>query len=68
MSRTVPPIPGGPPRPHAARRLQVVASVLGDRAGVLGAARLVLEHVLAPAAVDRALAPLAHRHAAAGGR
>lgn len=43
-------------QPQATRRLQVVASSLGDRAGVLGAARLVLEQVLSPGAVDRALA------------
>jgi predicted NBD/HSP70 family sugar kinase len=43
-------------QPQAARRLQVVASALGDRAGVVGAARLALEEVLSAEAVDRALA------------
>jgi predicted NBD/HSP70 family sugar kinase len=42
-------------QPQAARGLHVVASSLGDRAGVLGAARLALEEVLSPEAVDRAL-------------
>jgi predicted NBD/HSP70 family sugar kinase len=45
-------------QPQAARRLQVVASSLGDRAGVVGAARLAIEAVLSPEAVDRALARL----------
>ena len=43
-------------QPQAARGLRVVASRLGDRAGVIGAARLALEEVLSPEAVDRALA------------
>jgi predicted NBD/HSP70 family sugar kinase len=43
-------------QPQAARGLQVVASKLGDRAGVVGAARLALEEVLSAEAVDRALA------------
>lgn len=43
-------------QPQAARGLRVVASALGDRAGVLGAARLALEDVLSPEAVDRSLA------------
>ena len=34
-------------------------SQLGDRAGVIGAAIMVIEHVLSPAAVDRSLAPAA---------
>jgi len=42
--------------PLATRHLRVVRSSLGDRAGVLGAAMMVTEHVLAPEAVDRALA------------
>jgi predicted NBD/HSP70 family sugar kinase len=43
-------------QPQAARGLHVVASRLGDRAGVLGAARLALEEVLSAESVDRALA------------
>ena len=43
-------------QPQAARGLQVVTSRLGDRAGVVGAARLALEEVLSPEAVDAALA------------
>jgi predicted NBD/HSP70 family sugar kinase len=42
-------------QPQAARGLQVVASRLGDRAGVIGAARMALEEVLSPEAVDRSL-------------
>jgi predicted NBD/HSP70 family sugar kinase len=53
-------------QPQAARRLQVVASAFGDRAGVLGAARLVLERVLAPEAVDHALAAARPAEAGAG--
>ena len=36
--------------------LQITTSRLGDRAGVVGAAALVLEHVLTPRAVDLAMA------------
>jgi predicted NBD/HSP70 family sugar kinase len=43
-------------QPQAAQGLRVVASGLGDRAGVVGAARLALEEVLSAEAVDRALA------------
>ena len=43
-------------QPQAARGLRVVASGLGDRVGVVGAARLALEEVLSAEAVDRALA------------
>ncbi|WP_448626462.1 ROK family protein [Geodermatophilus sp. URMC 64] len=43
-------------QPQAARGLRVVASSLGDRAGVVGAARSALEEVLSAEAVDRALA------------
>jgi hypothetical protein len=32
-----------------------VPSELGDRAGVIGAAIMVIEHVLAPAAIDRVI-------------
>ena len=42
--------------PLATRHLRVVPSSLGDRAGVIGAAVMVIEHVLAPEAIDRALA------------
>jgi predicted NBD/HSP70 family sugar kinase len=43
-------------QPQAARGLRLVASRLGDRAAVVGAARLALEQVLSPETVDRALA------------
>jgi predicted NBD/HSP70 family sugar kinase len=41
--------------PLATRNLRVVPTALGDRAGVTGAAIMVTEHILAPAAVDRAI-------------
>jgi predicted NBD/HSP70 family sugar kinase len=41
--------------PLATRHLRIVPSALEDRAGVVGAAVMVIEHVLAPAAVDRAI-------------
>jgi predicted NBD/HSP70 family sugar kinase len=41
--------------PLATRDLQTVPSQLGDRAGVIGAAVMVIEQVLAPEAVDLAL-------------
>lgn len=41
--------------PLAARNLQIVASSLGDRAGVIGCAFTVLDKVLSPAAVDATL-------------
>jgi predicted NBD/HSP70 family sugar kinase len=41
--------------PMATRHLRVVPSRLGDRAAIFGAAAMVVEHVLAPAAVDRAI-------------
>ncbi len=41
--------------PLATRDLRVVASQLGDRAGVTGAAIMVIEHIFAPATIDRAL-------------
>ena len=41
--------------PLATRDLRIVTSQLGDRAGVVGAAIMVIEHVLAPEAVDRAV-------------
>jgi predicted NBD/HSP70 family sugar kinase len=42
--------------PLATRDLRIVPSRLGDRAGVIGAATMVTEHVLSPGAVDQALA------------
>ena len=39
----------------ATRDLRIVPSRLGDRAGVIGAATMAIEHVLSPDAVDRAL-------------
>ena len=41
--------------PLATRDLRVVTSQLGDRAGVIGAASMVIESILAPASVDSAL-------------
>jgi hypothetical protein len=41
--------------PLATGRLRIVRSQLDDGAGVIGAAVMVLEEVLAPAAVDAAL-------------
>ena len=38
------------------RHLSIRASTLGDRAGITGAAAMVIEHVLAPAAVNSTLA------------
>ena len=40
----------------ATRDLRIVPSRLGDRAGVIGAATMAIEHVLSAAAVDQALA------------
>jgi predicted NBD/HSP70 family sugar kinase len=42
--------------PLATRHLRVVRSQLEDRAGVIGAAVMVIEHVLSPATIDAALA------------
>ncbi len=42
--------------PLATRHLRVVRSQLDDRAGVIGAAVMVIEHVLSPAAIDAAIA------------
>jgi predicted NBD/HSP70 family sugar kinase len=39
--------------PLATRNLRIVPCELGDRAGVIGAAMMMLEHVLAPEAIDR---------------
>jgi predicted NBD/HSP70 family sugar kinase len=41
--------------PLATGSLRIVPSELGDRAGVIGAAVLVIEHVLAPDVIDRAI-------------
>ncbi|HET6547604.1 MAG TPA: ROK family transcriptional regulator [Solirubrobacter sp.] len=41
--------------PLATRDLQLGSSQLGDRAGVIGAAIMVIEHVLAPETIDRAI-------------
>ena len=41
--------------PMATRDLRMGCSQLGDRAGVIGAAIMVIEHVLAPDTVDRAI-------------
>jgi predicted NBD/HSP70 family sugar kinase len=40
--------------PLATRDLRIISSGLGDRAGVVGAASMAIEHILAPEAVDRA--------------
>ena len=45
--------------PLATRSLRIVRSELDDRAGVTGAAVMVIEHVLAPDAVDAAIDTLA---------
>jgi predicted NBD/HSP70 family sugar kinase len=41
--------------PLATRHLRIVRSQLADRAGVIGAAVMVIEHVLSPGAVDAAI-------------
>jgi predicted NBD/HSP70 family sugar kinase len=41
--------------PLATRDLDIVPCRLGDRAGVIGAAIMAIEHVLSPGAVDRSL-------------
>jgi predicted NBD/HSP70 family sugar kinase len=41
--------------PLATRHLPLVRSALGDRAGVAGASVMVIEHLLSPDAVDKAL-------------
>ncbi|MFF5213044.1 ROK family protein [Streptosporangium sp. NPDC000396] len=41
--------------PLATQHLTIVASELGDRAGVIGAAVMVIEHVLDPGAVDQSV-------------
>ncbi|GAA3710295.1 ROK family protein [Nonomuraea antimicrobica] len=42
--------------PYTTRNLEIVTSSLGDRAGIVGMAVIVMEHVLSPASVDAALA------------
>jgi len=42
--------------PLATRDLRILPSDLGMDAGVLGAAAMVLDHVLSPAAIDAAIA------------
>ncbi|MCQ9162791.1 ROK family protein [Arthrobacter sp. STN4] len=42
--------------PLATARLRIVQSMAADHAGVLGAGRLVIDHVLAPSGVERLLA------------
>jgi predicted NBD/HSP70 family sugar kinase len=39
--------------PLATQHLSTVPSRLGDRAGIMGAAIMAIEHILAPAAIDR---------------
>ena len=46
--------------PMATRDLLVASSRLGERAGMIGAAIMVIEDVLAPANVDRAVARHMH--------
>lgn len=41
--------------PLATRHLRILHSELDERAGIIGAAVMVIEHILAPAAVDRVL-------------
>ena len=45
--------------PLGTRSLRIVRSALDDRAGVIGAAVMVIEHVLAPEAIDRMLSAAA---------
>jgi predicted NBD/HSP70 family sugar kinase len=45
--------------PLATRHLSIVRSELGDRAGIIGAAALAIEHVLSPAEIDARLAAAA---------
>jgi predicted NBD/HSP70 family sugar kinase len=50
--------------PLATRHLRIVHSQLEDRAGVIGAAVMVVEHILSPSAVDGAIAAAAAASAA----
>ena len=43
--------------PLATRDLRIVPCQLGDRAGVIGAAIMAIDHVLAPEAIDQGLRP-----------
>jgi predicted NBD/HSP70 family sugar kinase len=54
--------------PLATRDLRTVPSRLGDRAGVIGAATLAIEHILSPEVLDPQLSETAlpSRAAAAG--
>ena len=45
--------------PLATQKLQTATSRLGDRAGITGAAIMVIEHILAPEAIDRTLMEVA---------
>ncbi|QFY06686.1 ROK family protein [Nonomuraea phyllanthi] len=42
--------------PYTTRNLEIVPASLGERAGIVGMAVMVMEHVLSPASVDAALA------------
>ncbi|MEU8247462.1 ROK family transcriptional regulator [Nonomuraea sp. NPDC048916] len=42
--------------PYTTRNLEIATSSLGERAGIVGTAVIVMEHVLSPATVDAALA------------
>lgn len=44
--------------PYTTRNLDIVTSSLGDRAGIVGTAVMVMEHVLSPQEVDLALHPV----------
>jgi predicted NBD/HSP70 family sugar kinase len=52
--------------PLATRHLRVVRSQLEDRAGVIGAAVMAIEHVLSPAAIDAAIAAVPPAEPVAG--
>ncbi|MEV0199491.1 ROK family transcriptional regulator [Nonomuraea sp. NPDC050691] len=47
--------------PYTTRNLEIVTSSLGQQAGIVGTAVIVMEHVLSPEAVDAALAAPAGR-------
>lgn len=51
--------------PLATQHLKIVRSTLGDRAGVRGAAAMVVDHVLSPEAVNRILAAVPPQEATA---
>jgi predicted NBD/HSP70 family sugar kinase len=52
--------------PLATQHLAIRASELGDRAGVIGAAVMVVEHVLAPDSIDQSVAQVSVDPAAVG--